>query len=329
MLYWECLYSAKRNQYGDCMKTLFVLVVVIVLVAGCAEQLTDNMTVRETTIPPPDYTQLQEEFNKEQQSINQSVREGPFDGKVAVIRIEGVLDSEDVMPIAAQLREVGEDPLIAGVVLWIDSPGGSVIAVTQITYEVERLKKLKPVIAYTGGIAASGGYYIMSVCDSIVVRPDAEVGSIGVIYVHIDASGYYSQFGFDIEVIKTGKHKDAGADWRDLDDEERQFITDSVYDSFYRFVYTVARGRGLTTDEVEKYADGLTWLGEEAVKEGFADVLGNFDDAVREIERLTGLERAELVFIEITDSGDIIEYSWESVLYLYAKYTYVWEYPSQ
>ncbi len=299
------------------MKSMIAVLLVVLMVAGCAEQLTMEEPYEEFDVPKPDYTRLREEYNAEQQSINQSVREGPFDGKVAVIRIEGILDSEDVMPIAAKLREVADDSSISGVILWIDSPGGSVVGVIQMTYEIERLKSVKPVVAYTGGIAASGAYYIMSVCDRIVVRPDAEVGSIGVIYVHIDASGYYSQFGFDITVFKTGKHKDAGADWRGLDDEEQEYIIDSVYDAFYRFVYTVSRGRSLSTDFVEDYADGLTWLGEQAVNLGFADIVGNFDDAVQEAETLAGLTDAELVFIEIIDTGDYREYNWEAVMYLY------------
>jgi protease-4 len=297
-----------------------IFLVVIVMVTGCAEQLIEEEpftdVVRDSDIPAPNYTKLQKEYNNEQQSITQSAKTGPFDGKVAVIRIEGILDTEDVMPIAAKLREVGRDSSIDGVVLWIDSPGGSVAAVIQITYEVERLKSIKPVVAYTGGIAASGGYYIMSVCDRIVVRPDAEIGSIGVIYVHIDASEYYSQFGFDIEVFKTGEHKDAGADWRDLDSTEREYIIDSVYDAFYRFVYTVSRGRDMSTDFVEEYADGLTWYGEKAVQLGFADIVGNFDTAIAEIEQLTGLTHAELTFFEIIDSGEYREY-WEGVLFLY------------
>lgn len=306
---------------GENMKKLVILLFAIVLVAGCAEQLTQEPSVREPLIPGSDYTSLQEEYSGEQQSIEQSFREGPTDGKVAVIRIEGILDSEDVMPLAAKLREVEQDSSIEGVILWVDSPGGSVAAVTQITYEIERLQYRKPVVAYTGGVAASGGYYIMSVCDRIVVRPDAEVGSIGVIYVHVDASGYYSQFGFDIEVFKTGEHKDAGADWRDLDEDERQYITDSVYDAFYRFVFTVARGRNLTTEQVETHADGLTWMGNQAVQWGFADLTGNLDEAIAEIERLTGLKHAELLFIEIEDSGDYREYNWEAVMYLYMQTT--------
>lgn len=305
---------------GECMKNvknLIVVSIVILLMSGCAEQLFEEEVTEEVKIPGPDYAKLRGEYNAEQESITQSLREGPFDGKVAVIRIEGILDSEDVMPIAAKLREVTDNSNISGVILWIDSPGGSVAGVIQITYEVERLKSAKPVVAYTGGISASGGYYIMSVCDKIVVRPDAEIGSIGVIYFHVDASGYYSQFGFNITVFKTGRHKDAGADWRALDDEEKQYITDSVYDAFYRFIYTVSRGRNLSTDVVEEYADGLTWFGEDAVKTGFADVVGNFDDAVKEIEKLTGSKRAELVFIEIIDSGDYREYNWEAVMYLY------------
>jgi protease-4 len=309
------------NHYGEHMKKLSVVIVVTVLVTGCAEQLLEEepFTKSDIDIPQPDYARLQEEYNQEQQSIVKSIREGPFDGRVAVIRIDGILDSEDVMPAAAALRHAGEDPLIDGVILWIDSPGGSVVAVTQITYEIERLKSIKPVVAYTGGIAASGGYYIMSVCDSIVVRPDAEVGSIGVIYVHVDASGYYRDFGFNIEVFKTGVHKDAGADWRALDDAERQYVINTVYDAFYRFLYTVSRGRNLTVEAVEAYADGLTWFGEEAVTAGFADSLGNFDDAVVAIETLTGLTHVELVFSEVTDRGEIVEYDWEAVLYLYVK----------
>jgi protease-4 len=299
------------------MKYIVVLLIVIVLITGCTEQLPQEPGIKEVDIPVPDYTALQEEYAKERQAITDSYEEKPFDGKIAVIRIEGILDSEDVMPIAAKLREVSADSTVNGVLLWIDSPGGSVAATIQIAYEVERLKVSKPVVAYTGGVSASGGYYIMSICDSIVVRPDAEVGSIGVIYVHIDASGYYSQFGFDIEVFKTGKHKDAGADWRDLTQEERQYITDSLYDAFYRFVYTVSRGRGLNTDYVEKYSDGMVWLGADAVELGFADILGNFDQAVTEIERLTGIQNAELVFIEINDSGEIEEFQWETVLYLH------------
>jgi protease-4 len=299
------------------MKQIIGLLIVIVLLSGCAEQLSEVKETSPTTIPEPDYTTLQQEYLAEQQSILQSTREGLYDGVVAVVRIEGLIDTEDVMPIVQKLREIGEDPLIEGVLLWVDSPGGSVSAVTQITYEIERLKSVKPIVAFAGGIAASGGYYIMSVCDHIVVRADAEVGSIGVIYVHIDASGYYSQFGFNIEVIKTGIHKDAGADWRALDDVERQLITDSVYDAFYRFVYTVARGRNLSRKTVEDHADGFTWYGTEAVDWGFADTLGTFDDAVRQLEQLIGLQRAELIFFQVTCEEDPYGYSWESVQYLY------------
>lgn len=293
------------------------LLIIILLLCGCAEQLPEVKESSPATIPEPDYLALEREYQAEHQSILQSTREGPYDGVIAVVRIEGLIDTDDVLSIAQHLREIGEDPLIEGVLLWVDSPGGSVSAVTQITYEVERLKSAKPIVAFSGGIAASGGYYIMSVCDRIVVRADAEVGSIGVIFVHVDASGYYSQFGFNIEVIKTGVHKDAGADWRALDDVERQLITESVFDAFYRFIYTVSRGRNLSRKTVEDHADGFTWYGTEAVEWGFADIVGTFDDAVRELEQLIGLQRAELLFFQVTCEEDSGEYSWESVQYLY------------
>jgi protease-4 len=299
------------------MKSIIGMLIILIFICGCAEQLPEVIEPSSTEIPEPDYTALEQEYQSQQQSILQSRQEGSFDGAVAIVRIEGIIDTEDVMPVAQALREIGEDPLIQGVLLWVDSPGGSVSAVTQITYEIERLKSIKPIVAYSGGLAASGGYYIMSVCDQIVVRPDAEIGSIGVIFVHVDASGYYAQYGFNIEVIKTGIHKDAGADWRSLDDVERQLITDSVYDAFYRFVYTVGRGRNLSRKTVEDHADGFTWFGMDAVTWGFADMLGNLDDAIQQLEQLIGLQKAELIFFQVTEEGESDGYSWESVQYLY------------
>lgn len=300
---------------GDTMKKMIGILILIVFLAACIELPEKNETIKEIkeeSVPTPDYSIYEEEYQRVRDEIKKSFPEGEKDGRIAVLRIHGILDVEDVLPITKHLREIAESDA-QGVILWIDSPGGSVAAVTQITYEILRFKEKKPIISYVGGYGASGAYYISSVCNKIIARGDADVGSIGVIYVHVDASEYYRQYGFEFDIIKTGKHKDAGADWRSLTEEEREWIKNSVYDAFYRFIFTVAKGRNLSYDYVKAYADGLTWSGKDAVNAKLIDAVGNFDTAVDEIRSLTGLNNPELVFIEEKSFGS--SESWDALRY--------------
>ncbi|MEA1994140.1 MAG: signal peptide peptidase SppA [Euryarchaeota archaeon] len=307
----------KKVDVGKANIQVLGVLVLIVFLSACIESPTGEKTVTERTVPATeDYGEYEEEYQKEMDEIRGSFLEGETDGKVAVLRIYGILDVEDLLPIMKTLREI-EETDAKGAILWIDSPGGSVAAVTQITYEILRFKEKKPIVAYIGGYGASGAYYISSVCDKIVARGDATVGSIGVIYVHVDASEYYGQFGYKLEIIKTGKHKDAGADWRSLTEEERSGIEASVSDAYSRFIFTVAKGRGLSYDHVEKYADGSVWDGKDCLNAELIDALGNFDTAIKEINALTGLKNPEIIFIEEESAEEDFDTSesWESLRY--------------
>lgn len=310
----------KKKNFDVNKDTLVIssLLILLVIFSACVESTTQmgEKTVKEKIVPATeDYSTYEEEYQEEMDEIRESFLEGETDGTVAVLRVCGVLDVEKVLPILRSLREI-EKSSAEGAVLWIDSPGGTVAAVTQITYEILRFKEKKPIVAYIGGYGASGAYYIASVCDTIIARRDATVGSIGVIYVHMDASEYYGQFGYDLEVIKTGEHKDAGADWRSLTEEERQGIVASISDAYSRFIFTVAEGRGLSYGHVEKYADGSTWEGDDCLDAELVDVLGNFDTAIKELNALTGLKNPEIVFVE-KESEEVFEGSdsWESLRY--------------
>jgi len=241
----------------------------------------------------------------------------PVDGNIAVVRIFGILDQEDVLPIASQLRKLSEDNQIGGVVLWIDSPGGGVSAVTEIYDEVQRLNMRKPVVAYVGGIAASGGYYLAVASDKIVVKPDAILGSIGVIYVHEDLTEYFEMFGIKIEVIKTGEDKDLGASWRPLSDDDRESIKQMINEDFDRFVYVVSKGRNLSTEEVLEYSDGNVWSGTQAVSYKFADRVGTLDTAIEELKITAGLKNPKVAFFQIADDGSVSNMTYEYMRYQY------------
>ena len=241
----------------------------------------------------------------------------PVNGNIAVVRLFGVLDQEDVLPITVQLRKLADDSEVGGVVLWIDSPGGGVSAVTEIYDEVQRLNMRKPVVAYVGGVAASGGYYLAVASDKIVVKPDAILGSIGVIYVHEDLTEYMKMFGIKIEVIKTGEDKDLGAPWRPLTEDDRENIKQMINEDFDRFVYVVSKGRNLSTEDVLRYSDGNVWSGTQAVSYKLADRVGTLDTAIEELKITAGLKNPKVSYFQIADDGSSSDMSYQYMRYQY------------
>jgi len=246
------------------------------------------------------------------------------DGSVALVRVYGVLGSEDVGTFREMLVQIAGDDAYGAVVLWVDSPGGSVGATTQMYDEVVKLRTRKPVVVYSGDMLASGGYYLACGGDEIVVGDDCLVGNIGVIYAHTDATKYYRDFGLDITVIKTGDHKDMGADWRGLTDEEYRWFKDMVYDAYNRFVHVVAYERDMTNDDALTLSDGSIWLAKNALPVGLVDQIGDLSAAIARAEELAGIEKAEVVPFELWDEGSVktsayfspLRYQWEETLTL-------------
>lgn len=210
---------------------------------------------------------------------------------IAVVPIKGAI-SESGTPsgrrasIVAALREVRRDRRAVGLLLWVDSPGGSAEASDLIHREVVRVKEKKPVVAYFGEVAASGGYYVAAHANAIVAQPLGLTGSIGVVSARLLASDLLDRVGIRTEVLRTGPHADLASPHRALTDAERALMNrelDAFYDSF---VSLVADGRGRPVEEIEPLARGRVWLAAEAHRHGLIDELGGMDAA---IERLRGL----------------------------------------
>lgn len=210
---------------------------------------------------------------------------------IAVVPIKGAI-SESGSPlgrraaIVSALRRVRRDRRALGLLLWVDSPGGSAEASDLIHREVVRVKEKKPVVAYFGEVAASGGYYVAAHAHAIVAQPLGLTGSIGVVSAHLLASALFERVGIRTEVLRTGPHADLHSPHRPLTEQERAILNrelDSFYDSF---VALVAEGRGRSVDDIEPLARGRVWLAADAHRHGLIDELGGMD---RAIERLGDL----------------------------------------
>ncbi|MBW1906891.1 MAG: signal peptide peptidase SppA, partial [Deltaproteobacteria bacterium] len=206
---------------------------------------------------------------------------------IAVVAIKGAI-SESGAPtgrrasVVAALRHARRDRRALGVLLWVDSPGGSAEASDLIHREVVRVKEKKPVVAYFGEVAASGGYYVAAHANAIVAQPLGITGSIGVVSARLMASQLLDRVGIRTEVLRTGPHADIFSPHRPLTGDERALMNrelDAFYDSFVALVAD-ADGRGRPVEEIEPLARGRVWLAADAHRHGLVDELGGMDAAL-------------------------------------------------
>ena len=199
-------------------------------------------------------------------------------GKIGLVEVKGVInDSDDAVEA---LRSFERSPAIRAVVLRVESPGGGVAPSQEIYDAIQRLREVKPVIASLGGVAASGGYYIASACDTIVANPGTLTGSIGVIMELGNLEGLLQKIGVQPEIIKAGLYKDMGSPVRPMTDAERTLFQEMIDSVHTQFIEAVAAGRHMDKDQVRAVADGRIFSGEQAKVAGLVDELGGLQDAV-------------------------------------------------
>lgn len=183
--------------------------------------------------------------------------------------------------ISRTIRKARLDSTIKGIVLRVNSPGGSALASDVIWREVVLTKKVKPVIASFGDVAASGGYYIGCAADSIFVQPNTITGSIGVFGVIPNLKKLYNEkLGITFDGVKTGKYADIMSTDRPLTAGERFIIQTDVNRVYDGFVTRVADGRKKSKTYIDSIAGGRVWVGTDAVRIGLADRTGSFNDAI-------------------------------------------------
>ena len=183
--------------------------------------------------------------------------------------------------ISRTIRKARLDSTIKGIVLRVNSPGGSALASDVIWREIVLTKKVKPVIASFGDVAASGGYYIGCAADSIFVQPNTITGSIGVFGVIPNLQKLYNEkLGLTFDGVKTGKYADIMSTDRPLTAGERLIIQTDVNRVYDGFITRVADGRKKSKAYIDSIAGGRVWVGTDAIRIGLADRTGSFNDAI-------------------------------------------------
>lgn len=198
--------------------------------------------------------------------------------QVGVIEVLGAItDSKDVV---ANLRTFADDDAIKGVVVRIDSPGGSVAPSQEIMQAVRATAEKKPLAVSMGSTAASGGYYIAIGAPKIFANAGSITGSIGVITQIIGVHKVLETVDVDVNTFTTGKYKDTGSPFRELTSDDEAHFRGLIDDLYGQFVDDIANARDLDVSDVRKLADGRVFTGRQAKQYNLIDEVGSFQDAV-------------------------------------------------
>ena len=185
-----------------------------------------------------------------------------------------------------QFSALLKDPEVNAIILDVDSPGGSVEGIEELSQKIYDARGQKPIIAVADHLMASAAYHIGSAADEIVASPSSELGSIGVFAVHEDYSVALQNEGVKISLISEGKYKTEGNPYEPLGDEAKAAIQKMVAEYYDAFVSSVARNRGVNAAIVRNgFGEGRVVSAQEAVKLGMADSIGTLEQT---IERFLG-----------------------------------------
>lgn len=184
------------------------------------------------------------------------------------------------------IDELIDDSNNKGILLYVDSPGGTVYESEELYMKLEEYKEKtgRPVWDYMAHYAASGGYMVSMPSDRIYANPNTVTGSIGVIMSGYDLTGLYEKLGMRYISITSGKNKDSSQ----MTEEQIAIYQSQVDECYESFVKKVSDGRNMPVEEVKKLADGRTYTAKQAKENGLIDEIGTYDDMKAEMSQELG-----------------------------------------
>ena len=246
-----------------------------------------------------------------ERSLEETVVAGKGKDKIVLIDISGVLSSKEkkgllafqqeasiVARVREELQKAARDKQVKGLILRINTPGGTVTSSDIIYRDIKRFKDEMqvPVVACMMEVATSGGYYVALAADTIVAHPTSVTGSIGVIALKFNAKGLMEKIGIEDETIMAGDKKDLFSPFRPLTEEERVIVQNMLNDFHQRFMNTVAEGRrGLDREQIKKVADGRVFTADQALEEKLIDEIGYLDDVIALVKKQADIADAKVI----------------------------------
>jgi signal peptide peptidase SppA len=249
--------------------------------------------------PPKEETLFQVNTDRVMRDTRKQFAASSAGAGIAVLPLYGVITQrgnmvEDIsgpgststQKFTSALRQVLADDTVAQILIDIDSPGGSVYGVSELAAEIMKARTQKPVVAVANSLAASAAYWIGCAAGEFYVTPGGEVGSIGVWQAHFDYSKALEGDGVKPTLISAGKFKVEGNPYVPLDLEALSFMQSRVDDYYNAFAKAVAKGRGLTVNDVrEGMGEGRVLGADAALAAKMVDGVATFDEVLAKIQK--------------------------------------------
>jgi len=226
-------------------------------------------------------------------------------GAIAVVPVYGVITQRGDMfdelfgggsvsteRLTRLIKQLAADDSVGAVVLNIDSPGGTVGGLKELSDVIHGMRATKRVVSVSNSLAASAAYWIGSAASEFVATPEGETGSIGVWTAHVDVSAMLERIGYKVSLVSAGKYKTEGHPYGPLSEEARAHLQAQVDEYYDMFVRAVARNRGASLTAVrEGYGEGRVLTAKEAVKANLVDRVATLDQVIGELQQKLGRRR--------------------------------------
>lgn len=207
---------------------------------------------------------------------------------IAIVRVSGVMEPQVQTSVFEQTQgyqhmttleyvdDLMEDKNNIGILLYVDSPGGTVYEGDELYRKLMQYKETttRPIWGYMAHYAASGGYYVSAAADTIYANPNTVTGSIGIIMSGYDLTGLYEKLGIKYFSITSGDYKDSSQ----ISEGQLAIYQSQIDEAYQQFLNIVAASRELPADEVKRLADGRTYTANQAKENGLIDEIALFED---------------------------------------------------
>ena len=222
----------------------------------------------------------------------------PSEDYIAIVRVEGTIQEQSGSSTLEAssgyqhdstmnyIDELMDDSNNKGILLYVDSPGGTVYESEELYQKLKEYKETtkRPIWDYMAHYAASGGYMVSMASDKIYANSNTTTGSIGVIMSGYDMSGLYKKLGIRYVSITSGKNKDSSK----FTDEQIAIYQDQINEAYEKFVNIVADGRDMSVEDVKKLADGRTYTAKQAKNNGLIDEISLYPDMTDAMSKKRG-----------------------------------------